>query len=391
MLKVQELFRTKPKDEALATLVEIGLDYREEKNNGVLYAHIDYNMGTDRTSTLAKECRGLGLVVGSWDIFRYGFNRFMNWDEEGRDPINLDKEMIYQKKIDGSLIFLHHFDGEWVVGTRGRLFPDAKVSDFSMTFPELFWKAFDECGGNRAALHPHFCYLFELCAPENRVVILYPQRHTVLLGARRLPDWKEIDVCCVKNLAERLQVIVPEVHNFASLEDCLKKAKTLPGTKEEGFVVLQPDGNDGYFRAKIKGADYLELHRIVSARSLNNLVKLVLQHKRDLLNDFPDYFPAYDTIQELFAQWIHRAGTFFLAERPLLRQSKKDFALSVKDTEFASCCFALASNKYSNVYEWFYQERHQTRPAIKRTIKQFKLQDVVGSSWIVVEDETEDI
>jgi len=385
MLEVQQLFRTKSKEEALAVLDQIGLDYHEEEKNGAVYAHIDYNMATDRNSFLAKECRGLGLVVGSWDIFRYGFDRFMNWEEEGRDPIILDEPITYQEKVDGSLIFLHYMNGEWNVGTRGRLFPDTKVSDYDITFPELFWKAFDECGGNRRALHPHYCYFFELCAPENRIVILYPKRKTVLLGARRIFDWIEIDTHTVANLALNLNVPVPDNHNFASLQECLNKARSLVGTEDEGFVLVQPN-KKGYYRAKVKGDAYLELHRIVSARSLNNLVKLVLQKKRDFLNDFPDYFPAYDAICQMFEEWIHRAKTFYMAEKGLLERSRKEFALSVKDTEYGNCCFALASGKYKSTHEWFYREQNQTRPAIKKIIKAFDIPKIVGSSWIVGPD-----
>ncbi len=405
-LQVQKLFKSLPKQDAIIHLKELGVDYHEETHPKTreVFAHLGYGIMANRESEVVRECRGLGLHVDTWEIFRMGFRRFLNYHENHCDPIDLsNKEVFYLTKEDGSLIFLHCHNGEWLAGTRGRLFPDQNVHGYGMTFVELFWNTFEENGGRRENLDPNLCYLFELCAPENRVVIFHPARKVVIIGARqRLDNWAEFHPEKLPGIAKEIGTNhVVEAHPFPSIGDCLLQLKKMDGTQSEGFVLVQwNEEADLFFRAKMKSEEYLILHRIVSAKSLGNLVRLVLENKRNVLKDFPEYFNAYDLIADKISKFQAGALATYEEHKWILedpdksigdfRARKKKFAAKVVPTEFAPICFALADGKMDEELEGW-RKGQNTRPGIKRFIEKFNLASLVGESWNVYDEIDEDI
>ena len=370
----------------------------EEDNNGRKYLLLNYGIFS-KPSAFTKECRGLVLDARTLEIVRYGFERFYNYQEECRDKIDKNKPIIYEEKSDGSLIFLHHInDLGWNAGTRGKLFANTNVNDYEITFNELFWSIFGQ--DNIVKLDRNICYLFELCAQQNRVVIAHAVPHVVLLGGRnRNNDWQELNDDEITMWANKFNVSASKKFAFKNIKDCFDKTKVL-NAKQEGCVVKQwyeENGIKKLKRVKIKSIEYIALHNIVSAKSLNSLTKIAIANGGEILKDFPEYVKACDAIKEAIDEFVKNAQEVYDKNKDILfdvgygdfKKRRKNFAQKVMATPYGDVCFSLADGHIATPIEYLRQKDSNSH--IKGVIKRLKLHDVVDKTWTVVDNVDEDI
>jgi len=375
MLEVQNLFLKNSLEVAKKTLEELGVNYKEETSpSGDVFVHLDYDMIRGvRTSEIVKECRGIVLRKADWGVVRFGFRRFMNFGETGQDQIDYSKPTEYEEKLDGSLIFLHYLEDTWNVGTRGCVFPTAKINDWDVTFPQLFWSLFKV---DTETLNPNICYLFELCSLTNLVVIRHVQPKVVLIGGRYCSTWAELTSEELNDEAQRVGLLQPGVFTFSGVEDILAHVgqmnKNSPGIEHEGIVVKQWDSEGSYLRIKVKSEAYVALHNIISARSLGNMVRFVLNDEKNILEGLDEYLTVYDKIEAKVKQLevdseVAYKTALSLIEGSLDRESRKVFAQYACKTPHSGYCFARLDQKVTNFQEWketlknkaFYQEPDQ--------------------------------
>lgn len=393
MLETQRVFLDSY-DQALLRMQEEKIDVHFETFDDEEYIHLDYGIAASRTSNIVRECRGLVLKKKDFSVIRYPFQRFLNFDETGRDPFDFNNPVFYQDKLDGSLIILHYLNGKWIAGTRGKLVSNATISGYNITFPELFFSIFTKID----QLDPNIQYFFELCAPQNRVVVFHPVPFVGLIGARKIDTWEELHPNELDVLAEKLSVRRPNYYDFSTIKECIEYTKNLPSS-QEGFVIQQwNDKLNRFCRSKIKSELYITLHNLTSARSLNNLVRLVIDNQRGVLNDFPEYLDSYDLIDRTLSSYALEVEKVFSSSISILndpldsrsfKERRKAFAQQVCQTPYSHICFGLADGKFKTVQEWFKQMN--TRSGIKDLISRLSLDKIVGSSWNVVENLEEDI
>jgi hypothetical protein len=400
-LKIQEILRNLVDKTEEVIINFLKNEYELESHfetglNNVKYLHIDYSIFSSRTSEIVKECRGVVFEYPSFNIARFGFHRFLNYGEGGCEKLNLEWSINYDEKVDGSIIILSYMDGiGWVAGTRGRVFPDAKVNEYSITFPEMFWQTFPK-DSEKLLLKSQF-YIFELVGPENRVVVPY-NRDVYLLGVVRqikeTEELREFEDIHLDNIAILLNVKRPKHYTFDILEECLDFAKTLPGNFE-GFVAKQWDSVDNrYRRMKIKGQSYIDLHHVVSGKSLSNLVRIVIRRDRSYLSLFPEYLKAYDEIENILTNYRNELLEFFNKikaeyEQDLLENeqkvARKNFAQKAMQKPYGKVCFSMLDGQFKDPWEYF-EQGFEKKSVIKGLIAQFNLDQVVGSSWNVIDD-----
>src|SRR5690606_31616056 len=97
------------------------------------------------------------------------------------------------EKLDGSLMSMFFYRGEWRVASNGT--PDAmgEVAGFpGLTFKKLFWDTFNELG-YKLPDAGGYTYIFELMTPYNRVVVPHKTNRLVLHGVRSVYDGMELD------------------------------------------------------------------------------------------------------------------------------------------------------------------------------------------------------
>lgn len=241
-----------------------------------------------RWDDVTKKCRGLIYNYETDEVVARPFEKFFNWDESGA-PFPPTGPALRMPKMDGSLGILvatnysngtptqeliatrgsfHSEQAEWATMHYGEL-----VTDMANSLPAEL--VFSPVEGKT--------YLFEIIYPENRIVVDYGEYEGLTLidvidNATGFADTDEFDNCQWED-----KVVRKPVAGFDSGQD----QEIPPG--DEGFVYLWPTRN---FRTKMKAAEYVRIHRLVSGLT----VKSIWQHLvnggtlEDLKKDLPEEF-----------------------------------------------------------------------------------------------------
>lgn len=224
-------------------------------------------------------CRGLVTWTDTGEICARPFRKFFNL-EEGKHTPTPNFEVF--EKIDGSLIIAFFVWDRWFVASRGSFASDQAVAG------QKLLDYLDTSG-----LHDDYTYLFELTAPWNRIVVDYGKEDKLtLLGSIRTHDGQEMDYEILQRTSKDLGCdITPRYDGISDYSELKGKISN----KAEGFVIRFSNGE----RIKIKGEEYLRLHKIMTNLS-TTAVWEVLSAGGDfsnLLVDVPDEF--YRKVQEV--------------------------------------------------------------------------------------------
>jgi RNA ligase len=227
---------------------------------------------------ITLSCRGLvtdenGIVVAR------PFKKFFNM-EEGKHTPTEDFE-VYEK-MDGSLGILFYYKGEWVYATRGS-FTSEQAIHFKRIMESKYSKDLDY------ALYPDSTYLFEIIYPENRIVVDYgEEERLVLLGEIQTDIGDEMNIDVYYNTSS-----LDIVKRYDGIKDVNQLKETI-GDNREGYIIRFSNGD----RMKIKGEEYLRLHKIMTEVSTTGIWESLKNGDdiADLLKDVPDEF--YDKIDE---------------------------------------------------------------------------------------------
>jgi RNA ligase len=155
-------------------------------------------------------------------------------------------------------------------------------------------------------LIPGHTYLFEIIYPENRIVVDYGGvEKLVVLGCFNNETGKEGNIDEMVN--EGFEVVT-KYNTFGEGFDILKREIS---NSKEGYVIRFKNG----MRMKIKGDEYVRLHRILTNFSTTDIWELLMTkgNMDEFLERVPDEFDKWvkNTISELkyaFFQISERAG-----------------------------------------------------------------------------------
>lgn len=296
-----------------------------------------------------------GLVTDDeGNIVARPFKKFFNMEENKHTPT---EEFDVFEKMDGSLGILFYYQDQWVMATRGSFVSEQAVKGFEML------KNYDY-----EKLHKNYTYLFEIIYKENRIVVQYDYDDLILLGMIETKTGYEVDLhndgtdVRLKNLIDNLGFKV--VRKFGGLKSYEPLKHFIPDSKE-GYVVRFSNGD----RIKIKGEEYLRLHKIMTNVSTTAIWEM-LSEGRDVLEvvkDVPDEF--YKKIKLYVAdlnytyyRYSEYAGKIYQYFRygkygdrdP--EPTKKEFAEHLVSNDIKpiikAICFAMWDNKDYNKIIW---------------------------------------
>lgn len=301
-------------------------------------------VSSDFNLDLVKECRGVILEKDTWKIVCRPFDKFFNYGESYAANINWDTAEV-SEKIDGSLIKVFYYDGDWRVATNGTI--DARSALAGLTsFYSLFRNAvanqlcFNDITDLFAALHPEYTYMFELISPYTRVVIPYNKTDIYYLGARHNNTGEYLN----KDKHVPLNVKRPVTFSLGSLKDVIKAANMLDW-HDEGYVVF-----DGINRIKVKSPAYVVAHYArqngqVSLRHLidvvrNNEIEEFLTYSEDL------YKEKIDFIVEVFADLNETANDVW--NKSVKDQGRKAYAADILKYDVPNIVKSFLFKKYED-------------------------------------------
>jgi RNA ligase len=212
------------------------------------------------------------------------FKKFFNIEENRHESTS---EFEVFEKMDGSLGILFNYNGEWILSSRGSF-----TSDQAVKGTELLQKY------DYKRLDPQYTYLFEIIYPENRIVCQYDYEDLVLLGMIHTETGYEVSIHSGDDKDIRFKNMLNNIGlNIVKKYDGLRDytfLKRMVGDNKEGFVVRFSNGS----RMKIKGEEYLRLHKIMTNISTTSVWE-ILSTDGDLsvlLDNVPDEF--YNKIKE---------------------------------------------------------------------------------------------
>lgn len=210
---------------------------------------------TDAWDDLTLLCRGL-VTDNEGNVLSRPFPKFFNWGQSrAPGPEITEKPFWAYDKMDGTLIVVGSTaDGERIVSTKGSF-----TTWHSEAARELL-SGWSPVPGSTA--------LFELIHPNNRIVVNYGDREAlVLLGAVAHSDG--CDHFKPDDYAEQSgwfgDTAPPRQFKLQSILRTVEDPEN--GQDREGFVLVWPNPEGPSARVKIKFAQYIHLHAVLSRLS----------------------------------------------------------------------------------------------------------------------------
>ncbi len=134
---------------------------------------------------ITNECRSLVVSfdeLDGWYVVSRSFDRFFNYGEIQDDSHDITKMVAYEK-VDGSIVSLFYFQGEWLYRTRSMIMPESCVNGWDTTWKDLIESClnYPSCC---SYLDNSYTYILEVVGKENRVVVKYNEYKAYLLSIR---------------------------------------------------------------------------------------------------------------------------------------------------------------------------------------------------------------
>lgn len=313
-------------------MTEILKDY---ENRGLLYSqnHPDLPLTiwnyTDKVQwenlwdEVTLTTRGL-VTDNRGTVVARPFKKFFNLSEN--KTILTDDYVIYDK-LDGSLGILFYYIDSWIFCSRGSF-----TSEQALKGKELLDKVCDY-----ELLDKENTYCFEVIYKANKIVVDYDDFEGVVLTAVfNTNSGEEVDLDYYE---------LPSVMEISSDTPLYKLNETI-GENEEGYVIRFSNGE----RCKIKGSEYLRLHKLMSEMSTTAVWECLKNGSEitSILKDVPDeWFHAVKAYEDymltLFFYWQSYLKLEYLKYKDIA--DKKEFALTIMQHPQKSFLFSLRNGK----------------------------------------------
>ncbi|MGI8915602.1 MAG: RNA ligase [Chloroflexota bacterium] len=295
------------------------------------------------TETLA--CRGL-IVDDADRIVARPLRKFFNLSEHAATflpPLPVEPFTVFEK-LDGSLGIRYVTPDGPAIATRG-----------SFTSEQALWAtAYYRQHYGSIPLPPNLTYLFEIVAPQFRVVVDYGNCEALVLLAV-IDNATGLDLPLPTPDAAGGPWPGPVVERFDGLTD-LAQMTVQQRDNAEGFVLRYTSG----LRVKVKHAEYLRLHRILLGLS-NVAVWEQLAVGGDLkayVGAIPDEWYGWlqATVDDLRARYAQIERTvqeeFAKVRSDVGLTDRKAFALAVQQSRYRQLLFLLLDGRDYQAQIW---------------------------------------
>lgn len=290
------------------------------------YHQIESNMN----ERIVQECRGLILDEDNeWRVVCRSMDKFFNTSEPQAAKIDWATARTYEK-VDGSLCQLYYYDKNWQIATSGSPDASGNVNDYGFTFRELFWRVWSELK-YKLPEGTSITYFFELMTPFNRVVVDHHGNDIILLGARRLDTFQELNPVVEAHINEWKCVRLYDFNDRSEVEEQLKG---MNGLEQEGFVVCDAQ----YRRVKMKCEDYVKRHRLVSSMSYRNMLDVIRTNESaEVLPMVPQFKDLHWEIRVKYERLLGEMIGFYDGIKHL--DDRKQFALLATTKHYSGALF----------------------------------------------------
>jgi RNA ligase len=286
---------------------------------------------------ITLNCRGLVLDTEG-NVIAKPFPKFFNYEEHKPEDIPNEYFEIYEK-VDGSLGIFFYYEGEWHMATRGSFTSEQAIKGMEIAKKYNY---------NKICV-PGYTYLFEIIYPENRIVVDYgKEERLVLLGVmnRRGEEFP------YEEMVDEGWDIVMKYKAWGEDWETLKKEIS---KDNEGYVIRFSGG----MRMKIKGDEYVRLHRILTNFSTKDIWELLRNNEQlePFLERVPDEFDAWvkEVVRDLQTRYDNILKDYRIIMDDIYDADKKIFAERAKRYPHPSLLFALYDGKNESAYDYVWK------------------------------------
>ena len=338
-MELQDYLRTKGLD-SLQHEFKIKINRHQEFNNLVCLKYSQLESPLEQK--IVQQCRGIILDdANNWEVVSYPYDKFFNYGESSAAIIDWSSATVYEK-LDGSLMTLYFYRGEWRVQSSGTADATGKVHTTKKTFKQLFWQVWQQLGYQLPS-ETECCFMFELMTPYNRVVVRQLDNKLVLHGVRNLSTFQENNLDYWHN---KYNWEIVKTYPFNDLKAIIQATEILDPMEGEGYIVCDRNFN----RIKVKSTDYVAISHERSSLTTRKILKIVIDNEAaEFLNYFPEYTKLYQQILEKYESLVAEIENAYGKYQAISVQ--KDFALAIKDLPYSGILFALRAKKVSSVKE----------------------------------------
>jgi RNA ligase len=348
----------KPDFIELDKLVESGHLAKKELGDLVLYNYSDLTTFQKLWNEHTINSRGTIYNKLTGETISKALSKFKNFGEldleTQQSALRARKFEVFTKE-DGSCGICAFYNGKWNVTTRGSFESEQAIKATQML-----------SNYNLSQLNRSFTYIVEIIYPENRIIVDYGSKESlVLLACIETKTGREADL---EALVSHVPFPITQSHKFKSIDDVIEAVSKMDANSE-GYVVKLRNG----LRFKVKSPEYLKLARLMSRMSPLTLWENMKDGKvsTKLMQSIPEEFRAdYEVIQqELESQYMHL--TYCISQRVDIVESNidafsqtrmKDIGLYLNDNPDELNCFVfpMVHQKFSNVDKMIMREIRPT-------------------------------
>ena len=228
------------------------------------------------------------VVNYAGEVISAGFPKFTNWGENpDHFPVpNSLKHCTVVEKLDGSLLIVTKYNGQYILRTRGTVDASTlanghELEIFKERFKDGLQKLVDDSPTWKSPDTWPLSLLFEWVSPINKIVLNYGEQ----------PDWYLVGIVNHNDysLATQSELDIwsnlgfkrPPTYTFSGVEDLLKDVDQWRG--KEGVVVYSK--NDQMLH-KVKAMQYLKCHAFKSNATFENTIEMFFEFDMPSYQDF---------------------------------------------------------------------------------------------------------
>lgn len=257
---------------------------------------------------LYRECRSIVFDLKNDSVALASLTKFKNYNE---DEGSWKAENIWKKyEVAPQTYITNKMDGSYQQYTYDEYEDEIIGSGSSALDVKESWRlveGFSLLTDNHKRMfkdYPDWTFIFEYISPKNPIVVKYTQEQEglYLLAARNKKDGSEMSFAELKSKASWYSLKITEMYKD-SLGDILKSIDKYTSDEKEGWVldIISVEGT--HFRVKIKGTDYVMMHKVLSKNISPNAVVEAINSGR--YDDFISKVPiAYKDIIETYKKNI---------------------------------------------------------------------------------------
>ncbi len=317
---------------------------------------------------VTRKCRGIIVNRNTGEIVARPFEKFFNLGTEGMletDPNNWTEEHVVElgppvvwEKADGFLCIGYKWEGKWYCASKG-----------SFASPHAKWATAQIQNLDLSVLKDGVTPVFEGICKSLRIVVDYKNLEGLVLTAvidNETGD--ELIPLLLKALARHIRVGVAQQYHItwqeahaASYDETVKNS--------EGFVLTWYRAGQTPFRLKVKYADYIRIHRMVTGTSPKRILETIQNgwttELADLLNESTPWFNNFVSkwkrvIEEEYEFIEHISNLYFNGAKEVVRvkvgqrpyanmgEERKAWALEFQQPDvkkFSGVLFAMLDGK----------------------------------------------